>query len=123
MGAISLLTYGGYFVIEFIILLLDEEGGIPLGDLITSEQSRVLITSGVYSKSRNPMLFGYLLCLCGLVLLEGSLSSAFILPLIYLIIWVVWIKLAEEPALERRFKDEYRRYKKNIPFLIPRFRC
>jgi len=91
-----------------------------MGDLIPSDQSRTLITSGVYSRTRNPMLFGYLLCLCGLGLLEGSLSSAFLLPLIYLGVWLAWIKLREEPALERRFGEGYSRYREEIPFLIPR---
>ena len=121
-GVLALLVYGGYFVIESIRVLLDEGGGVPLGDLIPSDQSRTLITSGVYSRTRNPMLFGYLLCLCGLGLLEGSSSSAFLLPLIYLGVWVVWIRLREEPALERRFGEGYRRYWEETPFLIPRLR-
>jgi protein-S-isoprenylcysteine O-methyltransferase Ste14 len=122
VGALSLLVYGGYFVIESIRVLLDEGGGVPLGDLIPSDQSRALIVTGVYSKTRNPMLFGYFLFLCGLGLLEGSLSSAFLLPLIYMGVWLAWIKLKEEPALERRFGVEYRRYREEIPFLIPRLR-
>jgi protein-S-isoprenylcysteine O-methyltransferase Ste14 len=119
-GTLPLLAYGGYFVIESIRVLLDEGGGVPLGDLIPSDQSRVLVTSGVYSRTRNPMLFGYFLCLCGLGLLEGSLSSAFSLPLIYLGVWLAWIKLREEPALERRSGEWYSRYREEIPFLIPR---
>jgi protein-S-isoprenylcysteine O-methyltransferase Ste14 len=122
LGALALLTYGGYLVIESIRVLLSEGGGVPLGDLIPSEQSRDLITSGVYYRTRNPMLFGYLVCLCGLGLLEASPSSAFFLPLLYLGVWVGWIKLKEEPALERRFEEEYRRYRDETPFLIPRFR-
>jgi protein-S-isoprenylcysteine O-methyltransferase Ste14 len=113
-GVLALLVF------ESIRVLLDEGGGVPLGDLIPSDQSRALVTSGVYSRTRNPMLFGYLLCLCGLGLLEGSSSSAFLLPLIYLGVWVVWIRLREEPALERRFGEGYSRYREEIPFLIPR---
>jgi protein-S-isoprenylcysteine O-methyltransferase Ste14 len=121
-GALSLLVYGEYFVIESIRVLLDEGGGVPLGDLIPSDQSRALIITGVYSKTRNPMLFGYLLCLCGLGLLEGSLGSAFLLPVLYLGAWLTWIKLREEPALEKRFGEEYGRYREETPFLIPRLR-
>ena len=119
MGALFLLL-GGYFVLESIRVLLVTGGGIPLGDLIPSDQSEALVRDGVYSMTRNPMLFGYLLALSGGGLLTSSFSTAFVFPLLYTALWTAWIKGREEPALERRFGDEYRRYREETPFLVPR---
>ena len=118
-GSLFLLS-GGHFVLESIRTLLLTGGGIPLGDLIHSDQSEVLVREGVYSKTRNPMLFGYLLALSGVGLLKLSFSTAFVFPLLYTALWMAWIKGREEPALERRFGDDYRRYREETPFLVPR---
>lgn len=114
------LVSGGYFVLESIRTLLVTGKGIPLGDLIPSDQSKVLLREGVYSMTRNPMLFGYLLALSGVGLLILSFSTTFIFPLLYTALWTAWIKGREEPTLERRFGDEYRRYREETPFLVPR---
>ncbi|UCD45284.1 MAG: isoprenylcysteine carboxylmethyltransferase family protein [Candidatus Bathyarchaeota archaeon] len=119
VGSLFLLS-GGYFVLESIRTLLVIGGGIPLGDLIPSDQSRVLVREGVYSMTRNPMLFGYLFALSGVGLLILSFSTTFIFPLLYTALWTAWINWREEPALERRFGDEYRRYREETPFLVPR---
>ena len=95
-------------------------GGIPLGDLIPSDQSEALVRDGVYSKTRNPMLFGYLLALSGSGFLISSFSMAFTFPLLYTALWSAWIKGREEPSLDRRIGDEYRRYRQATPFLVPR---
>jgi protein-S-isoprenylcysteine O-methyltransferase Ste14 len=114
------LFSGGYFVLESIRVLLVTGGGIPLGDLIPSDQSETLVRDGVYSLTRNPMLFGYLLALSGFGLITRSFSTAFSFPLLYTAIWTAWIKGREELSLERRFGEEYRRYKEETPFLVPR---
>jgi protein-S-isoprenylcysteine O-methyltransferase Ste14 len=42
--------------------------------------------------------------------------------LFFAVLLVVYIKSFEEKELEARFGDEYRAYKRNTPFLIPRLR-
>jgi protein-S-isoprenylcysteine O-methyltransferase Ste14 len=79
---------GGFFVLESIRILLMTGGGIPLGDLINSNQLKALVREGVYSMTRNPMLFGYLLALSGVGLLIQSSSMVFIFPLIYTALWM-----------------------------------
>jgi protein-S-isoprenylcysteine O-methyltransferase Ste14 len=119
LSVLFLLVVGGYYVFESIKILLKEGGGIPLGDVIPSDQSIQLLTKGVYKNTRNPMLFGYILVLCALGILAKSFSFALILPGFYLILWVFWLKLREEPFLVTRFGEKYVRYKQETPFLIP----
>jgi protein-S-isoprenylcysteine O-methyltransferase Ste14 len=83
IAALFLLILGGYFVLESIRILFVKGEGIPLGDVISSDQSNQLVTEGVYENTRNPMLFGYLLALCGLGLLAQSFSFSLILPGFY----------------------------------------
>jgi protein-S-isoprenylcysteine O-methyltransferase Ste14 len=114
------LLVGSYYVLESIRILLIQGQGVPLGDVIPNEQTMELVTTGIYGQTRNPMLFGYLLCLSSIGILMGSYSIALILPVTYIVLWTIWLKKVEEPALEIRFGEAYRDYKKTTPFLIPR---
>ena len=107
-------------MIESIRILLVRGKGIPLGDVFTEDQSTELITTGIYAQTRNPMLFGYLLVLVALGILMRSISIAFIIPSVFIILWTIWLKIREEPALEVRFGKAYLEYKKETPYLIPR---
>jgi protein-S-isoprenylcysteine O-methyltransferase Ste14 len=118
--SLTILLVGGYYVVESIRILFVQGAGVPLGDVFPNDQSTNLITTGVYGQTRNPMLFGYLLCLISLGIVMISISIALIIPTLYVLIWTIWIKTREEPALEVRFGDQYREYKANTPYLVPR---
>jgi len=118
--SITLLLIGTYYVLESIRLLFVQGGGIPLGDVLQKDQTEQLITTGVYSHTRNPMLFGYLLCFIAIGLLMNSISIALVIPVFFTAIWTIWLKKWEEPALEERFGEEYTKYKKEVTYLIPR---
>jgi len=115
-----LILVGGYYVVESIRILLAKGKGIPLGDIFPEDQSTKLITTGIYAQTRNPILFGYLLCLIAVGLLLRSPSIAFVIPTVFIALWTIWLKTREEPALEARFGDSYREYRKKTPYLIPR---
>jgi protein-S-isoprenylcysteine O-methyltransferase Ste14 len=121
IGAAATLS-GALVVYESIRALLVDGRGVPLGDLFPSQQSRRLITTGVYSSTRNPMLLGYLVALSGLGCALRSPSAFLILPVAYALVWTAWIKGHEEPRLERRFGEEYVEYRAATPFFIPRLR-
>jgi protein-S-isoprenylcysteine O-methyltransferase Ste14 len=79
-----------------------------------SAQARNLVTTGLYSRIRNPIyLFGGLLIVGVFLFLERPL---------YMLIFVVLIPLQlvrtrqEEKVLEAKFGEAYREYKKNTWF-------
>jgi len=72
-----------------------------------------LITSGIYSKIRNPMYLGFIIWIIGFPLFMQSLIT-----LVSSVIWIsffIYWKILEEKDLEKKFK-EYRDYKKKTWF-------
>jgi len=100
-------------------LLYRVGGGLPWGELDSKAQSAILVTSGVYAFSRNPMTLGYSALPCGMGLMFHSLSMTLVVPTVVLTIMVIWLKVWEEPNLDKRFGAPYRAYQKRTPFLIP----
>ena len=77
-----------------------------------------LIVSGPYRHVRNPMLIGVIIIL--------FCESAFFhsLPLlvyacVFVVANVLYFPLSEEPALMKRYGDEYQKYLNNVPRWIP----
>ncbi len=78
-----------------------------------------LIRSGLYSRTRNPMLTGGIIMLIGEALIFDSLS---------LLAWAaaffvanhLYFVFSEEPKLEKRFGSEYAKYKEEVPRWLPR---
>jgi protein-S-isoprenylcysteine O-methyltransferase Ste14 len=77
------------------------------------EEKGELITSGIFSKIRNPMYFGFIIWIIGLpVFMRGLITLA------SSVIWIPFIiywKILEEKELESKYK-EYREYKKGTWF-------
>jgi protein-S-isoprenylcysteine O-methyltransferase Ste14 len=65
------------------------------------------------------MGFGAICMYLGMAIIVGSLSSI-IVVLFFLFLLILWIKKVEEKELELRFGQDYREYKKTVPFMIPR---
>lgn len=79
-----------------------------------------LVVEGIYRHLRNPMIGSGLLGLLGAVILSGCLAL-FVYWGAVLLVNMIYIPLLEEPGLERRFGEEYRRYKRCVPRWIPRW--
>jgi protein-S-isoprenylcysteine O-methyltransferase Ste14 len=127
------LTKGGYlvaaevgvvvFAVGFLLfarcLRLFAEVGE--GTLAPWDPPRKLVVVGPYQYVRNPMISSVIVMLlgeaavCGSALLLGLAGFIFAVNTVYFM-------LSEEPALERRFGEDYRRYKKNVRRWIPRRR-
>lgn len=73
------------------------------------ERAAVLVTSGVYAWTRNPMYLGLWLVLLGWALRLGTVSALIGAVLFIPLIERAQIR-AEEQALRRRFGAEYERY-------------
>ncbi|MEZ5332205.1 MAG: isoprenylcysteine carboxylmethyltransferase family protein [Thermoanaerobaculia bacterium] len=86
---------------------------------LSSADPGVLLTDGIYARTRNPRYLAVLVSLFAfaLILNYPGLYVLFLLsvPTLYLVI------LLEERELAERFGDEYRRYLERVPRLLPRF--
>ncbi len=80
-----------------------------------------LVIRGPYRHVRNPMLTSVNVMLVAESLLLGSWYLAGWL-LFFFLLNTIFFVFFEEPGLERRFGEDYRRYKANVPRWIPRRR-
>jgi len=80
-----------------------------------------LITTGLYSYVRNPMLLGLFILLLGLGVLFCSLSLVFIFTPLFILANVLYLRAVEEKEMEKKFGEEYLNYKKSVPMFIPKF--
>ena len=94
---------------------------IGQGTLAPWDPTRHLVAAGPYRLSRNPMITSVALMLLGEALFWRSGSVALWAGLFILINHVYFV-LAEEPGLEKRFGDDYRAYKKQVPRWLPRWK-
>jgi protein-S-isoprenylcysteine O-methyltransferase Ste14 len=65
------------------------------------------------------MISGVLAVLLGEAAVLGSPGIA-IWAAVFAAVNTAWFVLGEEPGLERRFGDEYREYKREVPRWVPR---
>ena len=80
-----------------------------------------LVVRGPYRHVRNPMLTSVNVMLVAESLLLGSWYLAGWM-LVFFLLNTVFFIFFEEPGLERRFGEDYRRYRANVPRWIPRRR-
>ena len=81
-----------------------------------------LLQTGLYGRTRNPMLAGVFLMLFGVGILLHSVSIVLVWVPGYILVHVLELKLVEEPELERRFGPAYAHYRNRVPMFFPRFR-
>jgi protein-S-isoprenylcysteine O-methyltransferase Ste14 len=90
------------------------------GTLAPWDPPKKLVVSGPYRYVRNPMISGVLMIVASEALFLGSSTIGWWL-LTFLVINQIYFMIFEEPQLERRFGEDYRRYKAAVPRWIPRF--
>jgi protein-S-isoprenylcysteine O-methyltransferase Ste14 len=103
-------------------LLYQIGGGLPWGEAIRDDASSRLVTSGLYSYTKNPMVLGYSLLPFGMGIIFQSPGMAIVVPLIVIALNLLIIKIREEPNLTARFGSDYIEYKMRTPFIFPRVR-
>jgi protein-S-isoprenylcysteine O-methyltransferase Ste14 len=115
LAGVLLLAFGLVLLYRTIRLF----AGPGQGTLAPWDPPRRLVVEGPYRHVRNPMISGVLFTLAGEAVLLGSPPLAAWLALFFAIN-AAYFPLVEEPGLERRFGDDYRLYRRNVPRWIPR---
>ena len=108
-------------VLGLVVMILTISSFIRIGKgtLAPWSPTKKLVIKGLYRYVRNPMILGVLTVLLGEALTVRSrdiliwAGAFFIINTIYFIIY-------EEPNLEHRFGNEYRKYKKHVSRWWPR---
>lgn len=89
------------------------------GTLAPWDPPRHLVVEGPYLHTRNPMISAVAAVLLGEAAIFGS-TALLIWAAAFLVANHVFFLLHEEPRLERRFGDDYRRYRSEVHRWIPR---
>lgn len=75
--------------------------------------------TGIYGAVRHPMYSSNIILTAGIFFFRPTLRI--LLIAVWMIaVFLIWMNL-EEKALEERFGDEYKKYKKKVPMFLPRF--
>jgi len=91
------------------------------GSPVPFNPPKELVTTGLYSRTRNPMLLGWFIMLFGLGILLNSISLLLIFTPLFICLNIVYLRNIEEKEMEKKFGKQYLEYKKNVPMFIPRF--
>lgn len=81
-------------------------------------KSNHLITTGVYSWTRNPVYSAFFLICCGVIFMANTLLL-FVIPLICWIYMTVFLIKTEEKWLLELYGDDYKAYCKKTNRIIP----
>ena len=115
--SIACFILGIPWVLSAVLWQLIHGKGTPVPVVPTKN----FLQNGPYRYVRNPMMLGFFLYLLAWASLFNNLG-AFLAAAVIISLLLLEIKLIEEPELEKRFGDAYREYKKEIPFMLPRWK-
>jgi protein-S-isoprenylcysteine O-methyltransferase Ste14 len=116
LGAALLLVGVALFASSLHQIAMRQEDALAPWD-----PPRRIAVSGPYRFVRNPMISGVAFMLCGEALALRSVPHA-CLAAAFLLLSLSYLSLLDEPQLEARFGDAYRRYRRHVPRLFPRLR-
>jgi protein-S-isoprenylcysteine O-methyltransferase Ste14 len=120
---VSIHLFAGLSVIlvglTIIVITISSFIRIGKGTLAPWSPTKKLVVKGLYKYVRNPMILGVFTVLLGEALSLWS-QNILIWAGAFFIINTIYFIIYEEPDLEKRFGDEYREYKKQVPRWLPR---
>ena len=106
---------GILFVLGLSVMIGGRRTFVRAGTNVNPRQpSLKIVRQGIYSHLRNPMYVGGMIGLLGIVLVFG-LEWTFVLLVIGSLVLHFGVVLREERYLERKFGEDYRRYKESVP--------
>lgn len=104
-----------------ILLLVAMGGRVWAGAYIAGRKDEVLVADGPYRVVRHPLYLFSLLGFIGAGLAFESLALAAMFALVFLMSHLPTMR-AEEQKLRRLFGEEYEKYRRRVPLLIPSLR-
>jgi protein-S-isoprenylcysteine O-methyltransferase Ste14 len=113
-----LLVIGVFLLLAISNRALVELGRCTAAFLLTGQ----VVSEGTYRWTRNPMSHGFYMMCFGVGLTAGSTVVALGALLIVIPVHVLNLRYFEERELEIRHGRAYLEYKKQTPFLFPKFR-
>lgn len=116
-AGVLFLAVGVLTALHTVRLFLVEGAGTPA----PWAPPQRFVVQGAYRHVRNPMILSVVFMLLGEALTLGSIY-VLLWALVVLVLNHFWFVFFEEPRLERRFGEEYREYKRNVPRWVPRLR-
>ena len=131
LGHIKPITYGipsamwvrylyiGFGVIALFIgikLIVEATAGSVINENL---QMGKLVTTGIYSKTRNPIYGGYIFICTSALFFSGN-AFMYALLIIYWVFLKEFMKKTEEVLLEQRFGDAYTKYRDKTNVFFPR---
>ncbi len=93
-----------------------------VGNIPRMETNR-LVTTGIYSCMRHPMLFGLTLLPLGWALLIGSPTFIRLIAPVEMLFIVFMVIIFEEMEVKRKFGEAYKSYRKEVPMVSFKFEC
>ena len=105
-----------FLIVAIIIILISILKFIKVSTTISPlkpNKTSILVDSGIYKYTRNPMYLGLLLILFSLFFYLKNFLSFLVLPLFVIYITKNQI-LPEEKVLENLFGDQYKKYKNKV---------
>jgi len=86
-------------------------------------ETNQLVTIGIYSCMRHPMLFGLTLLPLGWALLLGSPTFIMLVAPLEMLFIIVMVLIFEEMEVSKKFGDAYVRYRQKVPMVSFNVKC
>jgi protein-S-isoprenylcysteine O-methyltransferase Ste14 len=106
----TFVVFGGALYLRCALDFAFQGRGTPF----PLDPPKVFVSRGPYRFTRNPMYWSMGSVLLGQALLRASGSALAYLAAVVLL-WILFVRLHEEPALERQFGASYARYCAHVP--------
>jgi protein-S-isoprenylcysteine O-methyltransferase Ste14 len=108
-------AFGGAFLLLGLVIRI-----LAFKEIRNTYRIENLVTSGIYSKIRNPVYLSFIF-----IIVAVSLFSRCLLAFAWSFVSVLvlyWVAKKEESDLEKAFGGQYVSYKKKVPMFLPRLK-
>jgi len=119
VSSILFIVGVGYILWSNVFLLLVGKGG-PTDILVVAvtPRTKILVATGPYRNTRNPMVFGAFSLYFSLAIYFDSLGCFLVLALLFFLV-IKFILPAEEKRLLKDFRGDFLNYKERTSLIIP----